>query len=70
MRLSFIIFILFSFIHLQAQINLPVYDYSNEKNYNGDWLVSPVTIKAGVYKSADKKNIILYNGLVKRVFRV
>lgn len=69
MRLSFIIFIfLFSVIHIQAQINLPVYNNSNEKNYNGDWLVTPVAIKAGVYKSADTKNIILYNGLVKRVF--
>jgi hypothetical protein len=68
MRLSFIIFILFSFIHLQAQVNLPVYDDSNEKNYSSDWLVTPVATKAGVYKSADAKNIILYNGLLKRVF--
>lgn len=68
MRLSSIIFILFSFMHLHAQINLPVYDNANEKNYSSDWLVTPVTIKAGIYKSADAKNIILYNGLVKRVF--
>jgi hypothetical protein len=68
MRLSFIIFIFFSFMHLHAQINLPVYDNANEKNYRGDWLVTPVSVKAGVYKSADAKNIILYNGLMKRVF--
>ena len=35
-----------------------------------DWLVKPVTVKATVYKSADGKDIILYNGLVKRTFRV
>ncbi|HVX24982.1 MAG TPA: hypothetical protein VHB70_01475 [Parafilimonas sp.] len=68
MRLSFLVCILFCFIHLHAQINLPVYDNANEENYSGDWLVMPVAIKAGVYKSADSKNIILYNGLVKRVF--
>ena len=36
----------------------------------GDWLVQPVKQKAGVYKSADNRNIILYNGLVKRSFRL
>jgi hypothetical protein len=57
-------------MHLHAQNNLPVYDNSNEKKYNSDWLVTPIAIKAGIYKSADAKNIILYNGLVKRVFRL
>ncbi len=68
MRLPFLVCILFCFIHLRAQINLPVYDNANEQNHGSDWLVMPVAIKAGVYKSADSKNIILYNGLVKRVF--
>ncbi len=35
-----------------------------------DWLVNSITIKAGVYQSADGKNIILDNGLLKRVFRI
>lgn len=35
-----------------------------------DWLVSSIPIKAGVFKSANGKDIILYNGLVKRVFRL
>ena len=38
--------------------------------YAGDWLVQPVKQKAGVSTSVDKKNIILYNGLVKRSFRL
>ena len=38
--------------------------------YTGDWLIKPVTQKAGIYSSADKKDIILYNGLVKRTFRL
>ncbi|MEP7317338.1 MAG: alpha-galactosidase [Panacibacter sp.] len=35
-----------------------------------DWLVTPVTTNAEVYKSADGKDIILYNGLLKRTFRI
>jgi hypothetical protein len=38
--------------------------------YAGDWLIKPVTQKAGIYTSAHKKDIILYNGLVKRTFRL
>lgn len=40
------------------------------KLFSGDWLVAPVLQKAQVYKSADSKDIILYNGLVKRTFRL
>ena len=35
-----------------------------------DWLVNPVKVKAGVLRSEDGKDILLYNGLVKRVFRM
>lgn len=49
---------------------MPVYNIANEKIYEGDWLVTPVKQKATIYTSADKKEIILYNGLVKRVFRL
>lgn len=38
--------------------------------YSTDWLVTPTSIKAEVYSSSDKQDIILYNGLVKRVFRI
>ena len=37
--------------------------------YRDDWLVHPVQQKAVVYK-IDDKNIVLFNGLVKRVFRI
>ena len=43
---------------------------SLENLYTGDWLVTPVKTKAAVYTSADKKDIHLYNGLVKRTFRL
>ncbi len=42
----------------------------NNSLYQKDWLVQPVIIKAQVNKSEDGKNIILYNGLVERTFRV
>jgi hypothetical protein len=53
--------------HLAAQST-----WSNADNnlYNKDWLVNPVIRKAQIYKSEDSKDIILYNGLLKRVFRI
>lgn len=56
--------------YLYSQQNFPVYNSSNEKNNESDWLVKPVTEKAAVYKSADEKDLILYNGLIKRTFRL
>lgn len=49
--------------------SLPSYKKINEGETIGDWLVTPVKQKAAVY-SDGKKNIVLYNGLVKRVFRL
>ena len=44
----------------------------SQKNYDRliekDWLVHPVTQKAEIIK--DGKDLILYNGLVKRAFRI
>ncbi len=59
--------VLMGFSHAQE---LPVWNASNQRGVTDDWLVKPVTVKAEVLKSADGKDIILYNGLVKRVFRV
>lgn len=49
---------------------LPEWKAQYDKLTSADWLVKPVSTKAAVYETADKKNIILYNGLVKRVFRL
>jgi len=38
--------------------------------YRGDWLVQPAEEKASIHKSDDNRDIILYNGLVKRTFRL
>ncbi len=62
-------FILYS-LFLHAQNNLPVYNSASEKNSSTDWLVTPVKQKAEIYKSTNEKEIILYNGLAKRTFRL
>lgn len=35
-----------------------------------DWLIDGSSYKAGIYRSDDDKNIILSNGLIRRVFKV
>ena len=58
-------------IKLSAQQN-PSPLWNNELDHYApeDWLVKPVSSRAEVYQSKDKKNLILFNGLVKRVFRI
>lgn len=68
------LFILFPFI-IKAQSKTISLQHSmqsmqNDKLFAGDWLVKPVSQKAGIYISDDKKDVTLYNGLVKRTFRL
>ncbi len=63
-------FAIFLALSTMAQQSLPVYDATKEKKYNKDWLITPITTKAEVYRSNDEKEIILFNGLVKRSFRI
>ncbi|MDB5088807.1 MAG: alpha-galactosidase, partial [Mucilaginibacter sp.] len=56
-------------ITASAQV-LPVWNAATHPAETHDWLVNPVTTKAGIFKSTDGKDIILYNGLVKRIFRI
>lgn len=54
---------------LYAQ-SLPVWNDTAGPDEPGDWLVKPSLEKAAIYQSVDGKNIILYNGLLKRSFRI
>ncbi|MFT3945434.1 MAG: alpha-galactosidase [Agriterribacter sp.] len=65
-----IVFIFIAAGNLKAQQHLPVWVSSTEKKIAADWLITPVNQKAGAWVTADKKDIVLYNGLVKRVFRL
>lgn len=49
---------------------LPVWNNSTQKINTGDWLISKPAVKAQVYSSDNGREIILYNGLLKRVFRI
>ncbi|MDB5210797.1 MAG: alpha-galactosidase, partial [Sediminibacterium sp.] len=54
-----------------AQNNaVSVWEASMNKMPSEDWLVKPVHAPAQIFRSADNKDIVLYNGLVKRVFRL
>lgn len=66
------VFALFAFVSvIKAEAQLKVVPLPPQQSlYAGDWLVQSVKPKAAVYTSVDKKDIHLYNGLVKRTFRL
>ena len=66
--LIFFFFINNSFAQNANEI-LPKWNNKNDKIISQDWLVSPININASVFKSEDEKDIILYNGLIKRIHR-
>ncbi len=53
---------------LSAQERLPVWTGSEDKSPAKDWMIDPGGFEAGVYLANDGKRIVLFNGLVKRVF--
>lgn len=56
--------------HAQDKISsLPIWS-KTENTAQQDWLINPVNKTANIYRSADSKDIILDNGLLKRSFRV
>lgn len=48
--------------------DLPV--FPKRRTVAADWLVRPVAAKAASYRSADGKDLILDNGLIRRTFRL
>ena len=69
-KLSFSIFVLFFLSGTVFAQELPLWDKKFDETVPKDWLVHAIATKANAYYSLDKKNIILYNGLVKRSFRI
>ncbi|MFM1962277.1 MAG: hypothetical protein RLZZ172_1122 [Bacteroidota bacterium] len=68
-NLKALLFFLFFSQYCFSQ-SIPKWDPALEQPNVKDWLVHAPTQKAGVYSSQDGKDIILYNGLVKRTFRI
>jgi hypothetical protein len=66
----FLVISVFCTLTLNAQQALPVLNETNSQSVSEDWLVYPVTAKANVYNSSDKKDVILDNGLIRRRFRL
>lgn len=50
--------------------SIPTWNMNFDQTPVRDWLIESPAQKAGVYLSQNKKDIILYNGLVKRSFRI
>jgi hypothetical protein len=69
-KILLIAFTLFITGTVSGQSSLPVWTDSMAQAPKEDWLLKPISTKAGIYQSADKKDIILSNGLVKRSFRI
>ncbi len=51
-------------------VPLPFWEDQKKSVEQQDWLLGSTTTKPGVFRSRDGKDIILYNGLVRRVFRI
>ncbi len=61
-------FIIFHFSFSQSLPDLPI--WKDIKTTPSDWLIDQPKQKADVYITTDKKNIVLFNGLVRRSFRI
>jgi hypothetical protein len=61
-------FIILHFSFAQSIPELPI--WKDIRTTPSDWLIDQPKQKADVYITTDKKNIVLYNGLVRRSFRI
>jgi hypothetical protein len=66
----YLLLVLPQIVFSQAEQSLPVWNKAKDNLTKGDWILNGNNKKAGVYRSADNKDIILYNGWVKRTFRI
>ena len=59
------------YFHFQEQLRLlPVISKQPDSQQNSDWLVQSTPAKAQVLQSAGHRNVILDNGIVRRVIRI
>lgn len=57
-------------LELPAQTFPPKPFPASMPGFNGNWMVEPESSRSDVYLTADKKDLVLYNGHVRRSFRV
>lgn len=70
MKYRFLMVLLMARASFAIAQDLPVWSPLRDTAVTADWLVKPVKVKSGIFKSADGRDIILYNGLEKRIFRL
>ncbi len=72
MKFLWCCYFLFLFISVNSSAQqFPIWNSAwDNSNYEGDWMITPVTSKAAVYKSTNGRDVIISNGLVKRSFRI
>ncbi len=71
MKRTLTILFLAACVNVYAQQNtLPTWTDKLNSYATTDWLVNSITVNAEIYQTSDKKDIVLFNGLVKRVFRI
>jgi len=69
-RITLIFIVAFLISFLAGGQPLPVWSSAEQETVTADWLVNPVKTKAQVFSSKDGKELVLYNGLVRRTFRI
>ena len=70
-KISIVFVFLLSGLSVNAQTNnLPLWESSKEKLPSTDWILNATNYTAQVYETANKKELVLSNGLLKRVFRI
>ena len=70
LRFKIISFCFFCFFNPAFGQQLPPWNALQGSKKPVDWLVLPVAEKAGIFQSIDGRDIVLYNGLVRRTFRI
>lgn len=66
----FLLLVILQYSYLLSAQDLPVWKPEMNVNATDDWLIKPESKKADIYQTPDGKNIILYNGLLRRSFRI
>jgi hypothetical protein len=70
MRFAFVLLSIASFAATGAELSKVPLAPVPDALVDHDWLIHDTSREAGVYRSADGKDLILSNGLVRRVFRL
>lgn len=65
-----LLFLISGAINFVFAQKLPVWDGAKQATDAGDWLVKPEIKKAGIYQSRYGKDLVIYNGLLRRSFRL